>query len=183
MERQRSISDSCGGGARSLSSKVSSLSLAAASESLKLQSTSVPSTLEKKSPKAALTKVLGDYKFIGKIIAWKPQEYGLIRSEQISSCDVFFNHFHSQGLSKGNAGGNLGKMVQFQVEEVGRKSMEGRNVVVLESETARPHYLTGVLAGWVKTGCLNQVSSEADLAHNRIFGSHQECSSLVNSPA
>ena len=74
-------------------------------------------------------------------------------------------------------------MVQFQVEEVGRKSMEGRNVVVLESETARPHYLTGVLAGWVKTGCLIQVSSEAHLAHNRIFAPHQECSNLAKFPA
>ena len=71
-------------------------------------------------------------------------------------------------------------MVQFQVEDVGRKSIEGRNVVVLESDTARPHYLTGVLAGWVKTGCLIQVSSEADLAHNRIFAPHQECPSLTN---
>ena len=79
MERQRSISDSCGG-ARSLSCKVSSLTLAAASESLKLQSTSVPSMLNKESSKAALTKVLGDYKFIGKIITWKPrEEYGFIR--------------------------------------------------------------------------------------------------------
>ena len=74
-------------------------------------------------------------------------------------------------------------MVQFQVEDVGRKSMEGRNVVVLESETARPHYLTGVLAGWVKTGCLIQVWSEAHLAHNRIFAPHQECSNLVKFPA
>ena len=61
--------------------------------------------------------------------------------------------------------------------------MEGRNVVVVESETARPHYLTGVLAGWVKTGCLIQVSSEAHLAHNRIFAPHQECSNLVKFPA
>ena len=78
MERQRSISDSCGG-ARSLSRKVSSLTLAT-SEPLKLQSTSVPSRLDKESSKAALTKVLGDYKFIGKIITWKPrEEYGFIR--------------------------------------------------------------------------------------------------------
>ena len=78
MERQRSISDSCGG-ARSLSRKVSSLTLAT-SEPLKLQSTSVPSRLDKESSKAALTKVLVGYKFIGKIISWKPkEEYGFIR--------------------------------------------------------------------------------------------------------
>ena len=83
--------------------------------------------------------------------------FSLVRSEQIPWCDVFFSHFHSQGLSKTKAGGNLGKMVQFQVEDVGRKNIEGRKVVVLEGEVARPHYLTGVLAGWVKTGCLIQV--------------------------
>ena len=77
----------------------------------------------------------------------------------------------------------MGKMVQFHVDEVGRKFMEGRNVVVVESETARPHYLTGVLAGWVKKGCLIQVSSEAHLAHNRIFGPHQKCPKLMNFPA
>ena len=78
MERQRSISDSCGG-ARSLSRKVSSLTLAT-SEPLKLQSTSVPSRLDKESSKAALTKVLVGYKFIGKIISWKAKEkYGFIR--------------------------------------------------------------------------------------------------------
>ena len=79
MERQRSISDSCGG-ARSLSRKVSSLTLTATSEPLKLQSTSVPSRLDKESSKAALAKVLVGYKFIGKIISWKPkEEYGFIR--------------------------------------------------------------------------------------------------------
>ena len=79
MERQRSISDSCGG-ARSLSRRVSSLTLASTPEPLKLQSTSVPSMLNKKSSKAALTKVLIGYKFIGRIITWKSQEeYGFIR--------------------------------------------------------------------------------------------------------
>ena len=79
MDRQRSISDSCGG-VRILSRKVSSLTMAATSESLNLQSTSVPSKLNRESSKAALMKVLGDYKFIGKIITWKQQEeYGFIR--------------------------------------------------------------------------------------------------------
>ena len=79
MERQRTVSDSCGG-VRSISRKVSSLTLAATSEPHKLQSTSVPSKLNIESSKAALMKVLGDYKFIGKIITWKPQEeYGFIR--------------------------------------------------------------------------------------------------------
>ena len=74
-------------------------------------------------------------------------------------------------------------MVQFQVEDVGRKSMEGRNVVVVEPDTARPQYLTGTVTGWVRNGCLIQVSSEADLAHNRIFAPHEECSSLMNFPS
>ena len=184
MERQRSISDSCGG-ARSLSRRVSSLTFSPASGSQKLQSTSVPSTLDKESSKAALTEVIKSYKFIGKIISWKSkEEYGFIRSEQISSCDVFFSHFHihSQDLNKSKAGGNLGKLVQFQVEDVGRKNMEGRNVLVVEAEAARPQYLTGVLAGWVKSGCLIQVNSDANLAHNRIFAPHQECGNLKNFP-
>ena len=181
MERQRSISDSCGG-ARNLSRRVSSLTFATTSGT-QLQSNSVPNISVKESSKAALSQVLEEYKFLGKIISWKSQEeYGFIRSEQISSCDIFFSQFHSQGLQTSKAGGNLGKMVQFQVEDVGRKNIEGRKVVVLEGEAARPHYLTGVLAGWVKTGCLIQVSSEADLAHNRIFAPHQECSRLTNFP-
>ena len=76
MERQRTVSDSCGG-VRSISRRVSSLTLAAASES---QSSSVPLQLEKESSKDALAKVLSSYKFIGKIITWKQQEeYGFIR--------------------------------------------------------------------------------------------------------
>ena len=76
MERQRTVSDSCGG-ARSISRRVSSLTLAAAPE---IQSSSVPLQLEKESSKDALAKVLSSYKFIGKIITWKQQEeYGFIR--------------------------------------------------------------------------------------------------------
>ena len=76
MERQRTVSDSCGG-VRSISRRVSSLTLAAAPET---QSSSVPLQLEKESSKDALAKVLSSYKFIGKIITWKQQEeYGFIR--------------------------------------------------------------------------------------------------------
>ena len=164
MNRQRSISDS--GGTRG-----SSLTLADFST---LQST--PRS-DKALSKAALMEVLSTYKFRGKIVLWKSQEeYGFLRSDQFPG-DIFFSHVHATGLSKNKEEGNQGKSVQFQIEDVGRRSIEGRNVVVVEANQG-PQFLSGVLTNWVKTGALIQVSSPAKLSHNRIFAPHQECSTL-----
>ena len=123
-------------------------------------------------------EVLTSYRFTGKIVLWKSQEqYGFLRSEQIQA-DVFFSHFHCQGLGNSKAEEDLwGKFAQFQIEDIGRKSVEGRQVVVMESDPG-PSFLTGVLTKWVKTGCLIRVASSPELDHNRIFAPHSQCSAL-----
>ena len=61
------------------------------------------------------------------------------------------------------------------------KSIEGRNVMLVEANQG-PQFLSGVLTNWVKTGALIQVSSPAELSHNRIFAPHQECPTLASLP-
>ena len=92
-----------------------------------------------------MTEVLKNYRFTGKIVLWKAREqYGFLRSEQIPA-DVFFSHFHTQGLDRSRGEEELwGKSAQFQIEDIGRKSVEGRQVVVMESDPG-PSFLTGVL--------------------------------------
>ena len=52
---------------------------------------------DKDSSRYALTLVLQDYKYVGKIVMLKPEdEYGFLRSDQISA-DVFFSLHYTTG--------------------------------------------------------------------------------------
>ena len=176
MNRQRSISDSVSGAVGGLPKKMSSLAVTEASQSTSCSS-SLASLTEKESSRVALMKVLSTYRFTGKIVKWKPhEEYGFLRSDQLPE-DVFFSHFHTQGLSKTKEVNNFGKTAQFEVEDIGRRSIEGRKVGVTELDPG-PTFLTGVLTDWIKSGCLIQVESRPELSHNRIFAPYKECSDL-----
>ena len=133
------------------------------------------------SSKAALTQVLLDYNFTGKIIKIKCEDdYGFLRSEQISG-DVFFSLHHTTGLCKSSNSSIEGKFVSFQVKDAGKKSIEARNINVEVSEPS-VQFLVGNLDRWVKSGALIQIVSGlgADLPHNRIFSPFSECQSFDN---
>jgi len=138
---------------------------------------------DKDSSRYALTLVLQDYKYVGKIVMLKPEdEYGFLKSEQISS-DVFFSLHYTTGFIKPNLD-SMGKFVSFAVKDVGRKSMEARKVKLWDSEPSM-EYLVGMLDRWVKTGVLIQVTSgigqDPEYSHNRIFAPFSECTSFSNS--
>jgi len=138
---------------------------------------------DKDSSRYALTLVLQDYKYVGKIVMLKPEdEYGFLRSDQISA-DVFFSLHYTTGFIKPNLD-SMGKFVSFAVKDVGRKSMEARKVRLWDSEPSM-EYLLGTLDRWVKTGVLIQVTSglgqDPEYEHNRIFAPFSECNSFNNS--
>ena len=195
MRRQRSVSDSkyCPD-SRSGSSTTSSTSRPSPSTSRtrnKLHSTSCagstfqtspssshPVKGEKDSSKAALTQVLYDYKFVGKIIKLKKDDdYGFLKSEQISG-DVFFSLHHTTGLEEPSGkGDNVGKFVTFTVKDGGKKSMEAKKIHIHHGTEPSVEYLTGIVDRCVKTGYLIQITSGlgAELPHNRIFAAFTEC--------
>ena len=134
----------------------------------------------KESSKAALTKVLSDYKFRGTIVKLKmDEEYGFIKSDQVST-DIFFSLHYTTGLNKSTPGSEaIGKFVSFQVKDAGGRSVEARKVTVHHSDPGI-QFLTGNVDRWLKTGALVQVTSGlgAQLRSNRIFAPVSECSGI-----
>ena len=200
MRRQRSVSDSkyCPGNRSgpSASSSTSRPSPSSTRSRNKLHSTSCAGSSflqtspsahsvknEKDSSKAALTQVLHGYNFVGKIIKLKSDDdYGFLKSEQISG-DVFFSLHHTTGMEDmSGKGGNVGKFVTFSVKDGGKKSMEARKIHVHQDTEPSVEYLTGIVDRWVKTGCLIQITSGlgAELPQNRIFAAFTECSFDTN---
>jgi len=137
----------------------------------------------KESSKAALTKVLSDYKFRGTIVKLKKdEEYGFIKSDQVST-DIFFSLHYTTGLNKSTPGSEaIGKFVSFQVKDAGGRSVEARKVTVHHSDPGI-QFLTGNVDRWLKTGALVQVTSGlgAQLRINRIFAPLSECTGIDTS--
>merc|ERR1719397_540072 len=131
---------------------------------------------ERDNSRAALTRVLRDHKFSGIIVTIKPdEEYGFLRSQQISE-DIFFSTRH---LPTGNTGiVGPGALVTFSVRDVGKKSMEARNIEIVTKSEVK--FLTGRVMEWLKKGCLVQVTSGlgVNYLHNRIFAPKQETKSI-----
>ena len=131
---------------------------------------------ERDNSRAALTRVLRDHKFSGIIVTIKPdEEYGFLRSQQISE-DIFFSTRH---LPTGNTGiVGPGALVTFSVRDVGKKSMEARNIEIVPKSEVK--LLTGRVMEWLKKGCLVQVTSGlgVNYLHNRIFAPKQETKSI-----
>ena len=137
----------------------------------------------KESSKAALTKVLSEYKYRGTIVKLKmDEEYGFIKSDQVST-DIFFSLHYTTGLNKSTSGIEaVGKFVSFQVKDAGGRSVEARKVTVHNSDPGI-HFLTGKIDRWLKTGALIQVTSGlgSQLRINRIFAPVSECSGIDTS--
>merc|ERR1719210_2936401 len=133
-----------------------------------------------KNSRAALTQVLLDYNYVGKIVKMKLVDgYGFIRSDQIN-CEKFFSLHHTTGIdTKSQEQEIVGKNVTFQIKSgAKKKSMEARNVMVVEGPGVVE--LEGVVVSWVRTGCLIQVTSGlgAEKSHNRIFAPDSACPGL-----
>ena len=131
---------------------------------------------ERDNSRAALTEVLRDHKFSGIIVTIKPdEEYGFLRSQQISE-DIFFSTRH---LPTGNTEiFGPGALVTFSVRDVGKKSMEARNIEIVTKSEVK--LLTGRVMEWLKKGCLVQVTSGqgVNYLHNRIFAPKHETKSI-----
>ena len=131
---------------------------------------------ERDNSRAALTRVLRDHKFSGIIVTIRPdEEYGFLRSQQISE-DIFFSTRH---LPTGNTGIVApGALVTFSVRDVGKKSMEARNIEIVTKSEVK--LLTGRVMEWLKKGCLVQVTSGlgVNYLHNRIFAPKKETKSI-----
>eukprot|EP00092_Neocalanus_flemingeri_P034806 GFUD01037878.1.p1 GENE.GFUD01037878.1~~GFUD01037878.1.p1 ORF type:complete len:594 (-),score=175.23 GFUD01037878.1:75-1856(-) len=142
---------------------------------------SVPNKARKDFAKSSLAKVLADYKFLGNIVTFKPQEaYGFIRSEQVTG-DVFFSLNHMDSTDKVSCTtGALGRWVTFVIKDCGKKSMEARQVSLVPSSTT-VSYLSGRVMNWAKIGCFIQVTSGLGLQHlhNRLFAPLVETNELV----
>ena len=150
-----------------------------ASSSLSSLHRSVPIKSKKEFAKTSLNIVLADYKFLGNIITFKPQdEYGFIRSEQVTG-DVFFSLHHLDIVDKASCSGVLGRWVNFTIKDAGKKSMEARRVSIVPFNTS-VLYLSGRIMNWIKNGCLVQVTSGLGLQnlHNRIFAPFVETEGL-----
>ena len=131
---------------------------------------SVPIKSKKEFAKTSLSIVLADYKFLGNIVTFKPQdEYGFIRSEQVTG-DVFFSLHHLDIGEKAICPSVLGKWVNFTIKDAGKKSMEARRVSIVPFNTY-VIYMSGRVMNWIKSGCLVQVTSGVGLQnlHNRIL--------------
>jgi len=110
------------------------------------------------------------------------EEYGFIKSEQVST-DIFFSLHYTTGLNKFTSGSDaIGKFVTFQVKDAGGKSVEARKVTVHSSDPG-VQFLTGNVDRWLKTGVLIQVTSGlgSQLRNNRIFAPYSECSDINTS--
>lgn len=196
MRRQRSVSDSvhcpgpdprtgsgtipkrgAGGGDRASPGKGRRPSVSSSSSSILTEKNG------KESSKAALSKVLSDYKYHGTIVKLKmDEEYGFIKSEQVST-DIFFSLHYTTGRNKFLSGSDaIGKFVTFQVKDAGGKSVEARKVTVHSSDPG-VQFLTGKLDRCLKTGVLIQVTSGlgSQLRNNRIFAPYSECSGIDTS--
>ena len=121
---------------------------------------------------------MSDYKYVGTIIKLKmDEEYGFIKSEQVST-DIFFSLHYTTGLRKSTPGSEaIGKFVSFQIKDAGGRSVEARKVIVHNADPGM-QFLTGRVDRWLRTGALIQVISGlgSQLTNNRIFAPFSECS-------